>query len=309
MPAIEAQSAPVTSVVPLSSPSQLQSGQTKNLEASWLSRSVSVVTTVFCKIGRAIAYIAKTLYDFLIFAAVTPYKYIFQCLISPFTSTKTPSDKSHTTTSGSLSKQTDILQPEVTEAFFQYSSPITSEQAHLTGTKKRHTVSGANTLERFLKHQNSHCPYSYGISTFQQALLELQNGQKQGHWCWYIFPQAAGLGINPSQACLDFEIKSLHEAQEYWSHPTLQARLLACCNAVNQHAGRSIEDILGGGRMGEVDALKLHACATLFYQVSGGHPAFQQILQNFYYNSPHQQTLQVLSKEQLLNSNWPHGGG
>ena len=36
MPVIEAQSAPVTSGVPLSSPSQLQSGQTKNLEASWL---------------------------------------------------------------------------------------------------------------------------------------------------------------------------------------------------------------------------------------------------------------------------------
>ncbi|WP_081622192.1 DUF1810 family protein [Endozoicomonas elysicola] len=281
-----------------------------NQKANWFNRSISVVTEVVSQIGRAIAYAIKSLATFLIYASVTPYKYIYQCLTSPFTSTKTPSYINQPTASDTVSKQTDTLLPETTEAFSQYSSPVTSQQFHLTGAQKLHTVtSGANTLERFLKHQNNHCPYSYGKSTFQQALIELQNGLKQGHWCWYIFPQVAGLGINPSQACLDFEIKSLHEAQEYWSHPTLQARLLACCNAVNQHAGRSIEGILGGGRMGEVDALKLHACATLFYQVSGGHPAFQQILQNFYYNSPHQQTLQVLSREQPLNSNWPHGGG
>ncbi len=273
-----------------------------NQKTNWFNHCISVVTDVVSKIGRAIAYAIKSLATFLIYASVTPYKYIYQCLTYPFSSNKTPSDICQTTTSDTVSRETDTLLPEATEALYQ--------QAHLAGVQKLHTVtSGANKLERFLKHQNSHCPYSYGRSTFHQALIELQNGKKQGHWCWYIFPQVAGLGINPSQACLDFEIKSLHEAQEYWSHPTLQARLLACCNAVNQHAGRSIEGILGGGRMGDVDALKLHACATLFYQVSGGHAAFQQILQNFYYNLPHQQTLQVLSRENPLNSNWPHGGG
>ncbi|KEI70217.1 hypothetical protein [Endozoicomonas elysicola] len=88
MPAIEVHSAPITSEGPLSSPSLFQSGQKKNQEASWLSRSVSVVIAVFCKIGRAIAYTAKALYDFLIFAAITPYKYIYQCLASPFNDKK-----------------------------------------------------------------------------------------------------------------------------------------------------------------------------------------------------------------------------
>lgn len=31
-------------------------------------------------------------------------------------------------------------------------------------------------------------------SGFAAALAELEAGQKQGHWIWYIFPQLAGLG-------------------------------------------------------------------------------------------------------------------
>lgn len=104
MPAIEVHSAPITIGAPLCSPSLLQSGQKKNQEASWLSRSVSAVTTVFCNIGRATAYTAKALYDFLIFVAVTPYKYIYHCLTSVFNDKK-QHDGTAITTSPSPSDQ------------------------------------------------------------------------------------------------------------------------------------------------------------------------------------------------------------
>jgi uncharacterized protein (DUF1810 family) len=29
---------------------------------------------------------------------------------------------------------------------------------------------------------------------FDRAVQELRDGQKRGHWIWYIFPQLAGLG-------------------------------------------------------------------------------------------------------------------
>lgn len=125
---------------------------------------------------------------------MTPYKYIYQCLTSLFSSTNTLSHINQPTISGAISVPTDTLQPERTEVFSQYYTPVVYQQADLTGTQKNHTVaSGANTLKRFLEHQNGPCPYSYGKSTFQQALIELQNGQKRGHWRWYIFPQVAGL--------------------------------------------------------------------------------------------------------------------
>ena len=36
-------------------------------------------------------------------------------------------------------------------------------------------------IERFIKAQE----YSYA-----EALKEIQNGHKESHWIWYIFPQA-----------------------------------------------------------------------------------------------------------------------
>lgn len=39
-------------------------------------------------------------------------------------------------------------------------------------------------LERFLTAQES---------IYETALRELQNGKKESHWMWFIFPQIAGL--------------------------------------------------------------------------------------------------------------------
>ena len=45
-------------------------------------------------------------------------------------------------------------------------------------------------IQRFIKAQEE--PYS----GYQQALSEIQDGRKRGHWIWYIFPQMKGLGYS-----------------------------------------------------------------------------------------------------------------
>jgi uncharacterized protein (DUF1810 family) len=40
-------------------------------------------------------------------------------------------------------------------------------------------------LDRFVSAQ---------ASTYAQAVAELRQGRKTGHWMWFVFPQIAGLG-------------------------------------------------------------------------------------------------------------------
>ncbi len=42
-------------------------------------------------------------------------------------------------------------------------------------------------IERFIEAQNG------AISVYAQALGEIKNGRKTGHWIWYVFPQMRGL--------------------------------------------------------------------------------------------------------------------
>jgi uncharacterized protein (DUF1810 family) len=42
-------------------------------------------------------------------------------------------------------------------------------------------------LNRFLEAQET---------KYNEALTEIKEGKKQGHWMWYVFPQIAGLGFS-----------------------------------------------------------------------------------------------------------------
>ena len=42
-----------------------------------------------------------------------------------------------------------------------------------------------NNLKRFTEAQQR---------DYAQALREIQNGRKESHWIWYIFPQLKGFG-------------------------------------------------------------------------------------------------------------------
>jgi uncharacterized protein (DUF1810 family) len=71
-------------------------------------------------------------------------------------------------------------------------------------------------LRRFSDAQNP---------VFEQVCSELRNGQKRGHWMWFIFPQIEGLGL--SQTAREFAISSRDEAAAYLDHPILGPSVLS----------------------------------------------------------------------------------
>ncbi len=122
------------------------------------------------------------------------------------------------------------------------------------------------SLTRFIEAQQ-------GVWT--QALEELQAGRKQSHWMWFVFPQLASLGR--SATAQHYGIADLAEARAYGAHDLLGPRLRQAGAAVLGHPGRSAEDILG-----QVDALKLRSCATLFERADPGSTVHRGIIDTFY---------------------------
>ena len=60
---------------------------------------------------------------------------------------------------------------------------------------------------------------------FAQAYAEVQNGYKETHWMWYIFPQIQGLGR--SSTAQYYAISDIEEAVEFLSDPYLGDNLRA----------------------------------------------------------------------------------
>ena len=58
-----------------------------------------------------------------------------------------------------------------------------------------------NSLKRFTDAQEN---------SYAMALSEIQQGRKQSHWMWFVFPQIAGLGL--SETSRYYAIKDLREA-------------------------------------------------------------------------------------------------
>lgn len=120
-------------------------------------------------------------------------------------------------------------------------------------------------LERFVLAQN----YMY-----KQALQEVEEGYKQSHWIWYIFPQLAILGHSSNAKY--YGISCYDEAEAYLNHPILGARLREVTNALLSHRGQDANDIFG-----ELDAMKVRSCMTLFDAVSPGD-IFEKVISVFY---------------------------
>jgi uncharacterized protein (DUF1810 family) len=133
-------------------------------------------------------------------------------------------------------------------------------------------------LNRFLKAQEG---------VYEQALSEIQRGQKRSHWMWYLFPQFKGLGFSPTSK--RYSIKSIDEAKAYLDHPVLGSRLVECTEAVLKVEGRSAHDIFGSP-----DDLKLKSCATLFEYVSPKESVFEQLLDQYFQGERDQKTLNLI---------------
>lgn len=96
----------------------------------------------------------------------------------------------------------------------------------------------------------------------EQALMEIRAGRKRSHWMWFVFPQLQGLGHGAMAQ--HYGLSGLAEARAYLAHPVLGPRLRECVRALLGHAGTSAARLLG-----EVDALKLRSCLTLFARAAG----------------------------------------
>lgn len=110
---------------------------------------------------------------------------------------------------------------------------------------------------------------------YNLVLTELNNGRKQSHWIWFIFPQQKGLGR--SYYSEYYGLDGVDEAKKYLEHQLLGARLRECCKLLNAHAGnKTIEDIMGS----KIDVLKLKTSMKLFDTVSL-NDIFAEILESF----------------------------
>ena len=135
-----------------------------------------------------------------------------------------------------------------------------------------------HNLQRFVDAQNA---------VFEQVCAELREGQKQGHWMWFIFPQLRGLGN--SEVAIHFAITSRDEAQMYLKHSVLGPRIRECTRLVNLVEGRLINQIFG-----YPDDLKFRSSMTLFAMSTSENKIFNDALQKYFCGEPDRLTLERL---------------
>jgi uncharacterized protein (DUF1810 family) len=122
-------------------------------------------------------------------------------------------------------------------------------------------------MKRFIEAQEQY---------YQLALAEVQAGRKRSHWIWFIFPQMRGLGH--SYFAQLYGLRDRDEAVAYLNHEVLGPRLREITTALLSHHDYSAEEIFG-----DLDAMKVRSCMTLFDIVSPGD-IFAEVLNKFYDN-------------------------
>ena len=141
-------------------------------------------------------------------------------------------------------------------------------------------------LERFVEAQNM---------VYDMALQEIKNGQKRGHWIWFIFPQIKGLGHSYNSEF--YGISGTKEAKAYLEHPLLGARLREITQAILDCGNPSADDILGFP-----DVLKVRSCMTLFDMISP-NDIFKQVLDKYYEGKPCDKTIWRLGTREEKSRN------
>ena len=144
-------------------------------------------------------------------------------------------------------------------------------------------------LERFITAQDT------GWATYSEALREMKEGHKQGHWIWYVFPQIKGLGHNYNSEF--YGIGSKEEAKAYLKHVELGKRLREITKALLDCSNPSAYNILGFP-----DVLKVQSCMTLFDLVSP-NDIFNEVLDKYYEGKRCEKTIKRLGfrEEKLKN--------
>ena len=120
-------------------------------------------------------------------------------------------------------------------------------------------------MRKFLIMQNKY---------YKTALNEIKSGEKKTHWIWFIFPQLRGLGV--SEMSYKYGLQNLDEAKEYFRNKKLRKNLLEITTELYALKKRNIIKIVG-----EIDAMKIQACMTLFY-IATREMLFRKVLDKYY---------------------------
>ncbi len=130
------------------------------------------------------------------------------------------------------------------------------------------------------KYINAHKKY-YDIT-----YNELNNGLKNSHWMWFIFPQIKGLGYSRNNNYYAF--KSIEEAKEYYNNDYLRNHLIDLTRIIIDLNVNDIKDLLK-----YPDYLKLNSCMTLFYNATGNE-IFKELIDKYYDGKQDMETLKLI---------------
>jgi uncharacterized protein (DUF1810 family) len=142
-------------------------------------------------------------------------------------------------------------------------------------------------LDRFVAAQ---------AAVYPTALAELRRGRKTTHWIWFVLPQLRGLGR--SERAQHYGLGGLAEARAYLAHPLLGPRLHECVAAL-----LALPDTTAVAVLGEVDALKLQSCLTLFAAATdtdAPRSDFEVTLTRYFGGRRDARTLQLLARRPPL---------
>lgn len=139
-------------------------------------------------------------------------------------------------------------------------------------------------INRFIEAQE--IPYFCG---YKHALEEIKNGKKTNHWIWYIFPQLRCLGR--SSRAHFYGIADRSEAEQYLNHQILGSRIREITEALLAHRDKTALEIFG-----EIDAIKVRSCMTMFDYLSPCD-IFSEVLDSFYESERCELTLKVMRQE------------
>ena len=138
-------------------------------------------------------------------------------------------------------------------------------------------------INRFIEAQE--IPYFCG---YKQALEEIKNGKKINHWIWYIYPQLRCLGR--SSRAHFYGIADRSEAERYLNHQILGSRIREITEALLAHRDKTALEIFG-----EIDAIKVRSCMTMFDYLSPCD-IFCEVLDSFYKSERCELTLKVMQQ-------------
>lgn len=137
----------------------------------------------------------------------------------------------------------------------------------------------ADSLKRFTDAQED---------SYVMAFSEIQQGRKQSHWMWFIFPQIAGLGF--SETSRYYAIKDVQEAAGFLNHPVLGSRLINISRELLKLKTDDAHRVFGSP-----DDLKLKSCMTLFSMLPEADPVFKTVLEKFFNGEKDTKTLHLIS--------------